>query len=465
MNRNRPAVLSTALLAVLSILASAPDIAAQDRAPTPSSEEDALYFLLFGDAPPEESPDDMLIVSEISVECPSNLDVEYVLSFIGPVREGDTLRAGELDALLKLDAQRMSLSNMFYSSSATYERLEPEAGEDGLIAVRVLVKASEGFWWGFGFSPWDLSIGYRNLGGAGKELAAIMGLNTQALLYRDTSISYGPLYWSAEAWHLVDRRSGAVDPSCLYEDLGLAAEFGTRIGDDLSIGLALGYRAFRSPEEYFLYPGYESPSDSALSALGVTRSASSLVSAGARADLGSYSYKKRGGIKATASFGIDGLASSLGGWEIVPRATALGLLRLDAPALLRLSFRERITWIPKTADAGIPQALWASAEELRCPSGLISGELASVSRVGLELDRVAAIGLGFAELGVVPELFYEFGAVSRSAYGDEARTQQDIGFLVKFAASQPVGRTFAFGVALGLAGESESETAFVFEIQ
>jgi len=464
MRLNRPSIgAALGLLAV--ILAFRSSLSAQDAPSLPLSEEDELYYLLFGEAPLAEFPEDMLLVAGISIECPPSLEESFVLSFSEGIRVGGEMRARELDVLIKKAQERMSLSNMFYSSSASYERLETDAGEDGLIAVRVLIRASEGFWWGFGFSPWDLSIAYRNLGGAGKDLGATLGLNSQALSYLDMSISNGPFYLAAEAGHGVTRRESRIDPSYLYEELKLSSEMGIKIGDDVKLGVALGYLAFRSPDEYFLYPGYEPPSASDLALLGLSGRVSSLIGAGLRVSIGSYSFLKRGGVKAMSQLGLDALSSSFGGWEIAPRAAGLFQLRLDAPALLRLSLRERITYLPRTADAGIPQALWASAGEMRRSSALPAGELASLSRVSLDLDRVAAISLGFAELGIVPELFYELGSVKRSDYGGEARFQQDIGFLLKIVASMPIGRTFAFGVALGLEGESDSRIDFVFEVQ
>jgi hypothetical protein len=450
---------------VLGLVALAARAACQDAAGARPADDEALFLMLFGKAPPEDSPDDRLIVAEISVECPPSLDEAYVRSFARAIRIGEVLTARELDERLGRVQERMSLSNMFYTSSAAYERLEGEAGDDGPAAVRVLLRAGDGFWWGFNFWPWDLSIGYRNLGGRGKQLGATLGLNTQAVSYRDPSVSFGPLYWAAEAAHRITLSRGGVDPDYLSEGLSLAGELGMNLADDLSLGLALGCRAFRSPDDCFLYPDYAPPGASSLAGVGMTRRFSSLASAGLRVRLGEYGYQERGGIKAMASLGLDALASSAGGWEIAPRAEALGLARFDAPLLLRLTLRERITYIPETAGAGIPQALWATAAEMRCASGLVSGELSSVARVSLGLDRIAAIGLGFAELGIVPELFYEIGAVSRRSYGDEMRLQQDFGFLVKEAASMPVGRTFAFGVALGLEGESESAIKFVFEVE
>jgi hypothetical protein len=456
----KPAIAFLACLACLP----APAAAEASRAEPAGDEEGELFLMLFGEAPPVESPDEMLLVAEISVEGPPSVDEEYVRSFAERLGVGDRMSARELDGLLEKAAGRMSLSNMFYRSSASRERLEGEGESEGPVAVRVVLRVDEGFWWGFNFHPWDLSVAYRNLGGKGEQLAATLGLNTQELSYRDPSISYGPLYWALEAGHLVRLDSDEVDPACLYENASLCAELGLNLSDDLSLGLAFGCGAFRSPSGYFLYPGYEAPSGASLDRLGLSAGFSRLLSAGLRVGLGTCSYRKRGGLRGEAIVSLDALSSSLGDGTPVARASALALLRLDAPRLLRLTLRERITYLSDIAGSGIPEALWAGVGELRCKGGLVSGELASLSRLSLDIDRVAAAGIGFAEIGIVPELFYELASVSRESYGPDPRFQQDIGFLLKGVVSTPVGRTFALGFAIGLEGESSSRFSFVFEV-
>jgi hypothetical protein len=464
MTPKRPSLRSAAALA-LGLAALAPGSSQEAPSDSPSDEDAGLYLMLFGEAPPAISPDDMLLVAAIEAECPASLEKAYVTSFARPLQPGDRMSAAELDARLAAVADRMSLSDMFYGSSASYERLENAAGDDGLVAVRVVLRADEGFWWAFGFSPWDLSVGYRNLGGGGKRVQATGGLNAQSLAYRDPSISYGPFYLAASGAHELRLRGGGVDPCYLYEDFTIGAELGLSASDDASVGLALRCSAFRSPEDYFLYPDYAAPSEAALSSLGLSADFEGLASAGLRFRLGSLSFKKRGGLRGQASLELDALGSSAAGWEAVPRISALASLRYDAPRLVRITLSERATYIGSTAAGGVPEALWAAAREVRCPGGLASGELASVSRLSLGLDRIAAVGFGFADMGIVPELFYEFAAVSRRAYDAAPRFKQDIGFLVKAVVSMPVGTTFAFGLAYGLEGESNSRISFVFEVE
>jgi hypothetical protein len=455
----------------LAALASGAGAAAQGALPAQAVEGDeaALFLEIFGEAPPESRPDEALLIAAIDATCPAGLDEAYIKSFARPLRVGERLSAAELDALLGVAADRMSLSNMFYHSSAFYERLEDEAGEDGLVAVRVVLQADEGFWWGFGFYPWDLSVGYRNLRGKGKQARAKIGLGTQELAYLDPSVGYGPLYWMASASHETELRGGGFDPHFLYDEFAIGAELGLAISDDAAIGIAMRCAAFRSPDSYFLYPDYEALDDERLSSLGLTRDFEALASAGLRVRLGSLSYKKRGGLRGHAVLELDALASSApssrGAWSPSPRASALACLRYDAPRLLRITLRERITYIGATADGGIPEARWASASDLRCPGGPVSGELASASRLSLGLDRVAAIGLGFTELGFIPEVFYEFGAVARRSRGEALGFRQDVGFVVKSAFAMPVGVTFSVGMAFGLDGESDSSIAFVFEVE
>jgi len=449
----------------LCATALAPRAVAQGSgAISPGDEDAALFLKLFGAAPPAASPEDELFLAAIDAECPPCLDEAYVRSFARPLKVGDRMKARDLEAALALIAERMSLSRMFYQSSANYERLEEGPGDDGIVEVRVTLKASEGFWWTFNFYPWDVSIGYGNLFGEGKQVQSTLGLNTQAFAYYDPSIAYGCLYGLAGASRAVRLRGGGVDPAYLYEEYAIGAELGLSACDDASVGIAFGYRAFRSPDNSFLYPDVESPSGSALSGLGLSRDFSSVASAGIRASFGSFSYQKRGGLLGKALLEIDALAAPEAGMAPIPRVSALCFLCLDAPTLLRLTLRERITYLGETAGVGIPEALWASASDLRCEGGLISGEFASVFRAGLDLDRIASIGLGFADLGIVPELFYEFAAARRESYDPRPRFQQDIGFLVKAVASTPIGRTFAFGFALGLEGESSSNITFVFEV-
>lgn len=460
---------SIPLVLCLAALASGASAQAMPPGPGTEDEEAALFLKLFGEAPPESRPDEALLIAEIDASCPACFDEAYIQSFARPLRVGERLSAAELDARLGAAADRMSLSSMFYRSSAYYERLEDDAGEDGLVAVRVIIQADEGFWWGFGFYPWNLSVGYRNVGGRGKQAQATAGLGTQALSYLDPSIGYGPFYWAASASHGTELRGGGFDPRYLYDEFAIGAELGLAVTDDASFGIALRCAAFRSPESYFLYPDYEAPGDERLSSLGLTRGFESLASAGLRVRLGSLSYKKRGGLRGQAVLELDALGSSAsstrGAWAPVPRASALACLRYDAPRLLRVTLRERITYIGATADGGIPEALWASAGDLRCPIGPVSGELASASRLSLGLDRVAAIGLGFTELSIVPEVFYELGAAAGRARGEAPGFRQDIGFVVKSAFAMPVGVTFSVGMAFALDGEPDSSIAFVFEVE
>jgi hypothetical protein len=455
----------------LCLAALASGAGAQGALPAQAAEDDeaALFLELFGQAPPESRPDEALLIAAIDASCTARFDEAYIKSFARPLRVGERLSAAELDALLGLAADRMSLSSMFYRSSAFYERLDDEAGEDGLVAVRVVLRADDGFWWGFGFYPWDLSVGYRNLGGRGKQVRATAGPGTQELSYLDPSVGYGPFYWSASASHETKLRGGGFDPSYLYDEFAIGAELGLAVSDDAAIGIATRCAAFRSPESHFLYPDYEALDGERLSSLGLKRDFEALASAGLRVRLGSLSYRKRGGLRGQAVLELDALgcsaSSARGAWSLVPRASALACLRYDAPSLLRITLRERITYIGAAADGGIPEALWASAGDLRCRGGPVSGELASASRLSLGLDRVAAIGLGFTELAFVPEVFYELGAVARRSRGEALGFQQDFGFVVKSEFAMPVGATFSAGMAFGLDGESDSSIAFVFEVE
>lgn len=433
--------------------------------PQDSDGDETLFLMVFGESPEQESSDQLILIHDIVIDCPASLEKEYIRSFASNLNIGDVMPLRELKASLAVVEERLSRSNMFYTSKASYEYATSTFLDDKPVPVTVFITTDEGFWWSFNFSPWDIMIGYNNVCGSGKKLEAVLGLNTQALAYQDPSIQYGPFFWNLEARHEVSLKNQDVDPEHLEEQASLAGGFGIAFCDDLSLGLALGCRAFRSPHTYFLYPDYLPPSVSSLGELGLTHEFSLLFSSGLRIRCGDFNYARRGGVRAAASFDLDLLSSSSGLWSIVPRLSALGRLRFDAGSLLRFTLQERITYMPKTAFAGVPQSLWADVSELRCAAGLVSGEIASFSRFSLDLDRVASVGKGIFEFALVPELFYEIGAVSRKSYDTTIRFQQDLGFLVKAAASAPVNRTFAFGFAFGLEGESESHISFVVEVK
>ncbi len=439
---------------------------ADDKALSPNSDGDeTLFLMVFGESPEQESSDQLVLIHDIVIGCPASLEKEYIRSFASNLNIGDVMSLRELKASLALVEERLFRSNMFYTSKASYEYVTSTFDDDKPVPVTLIITTDEGFWWSFNFSPWDIMIGYNNIRGSGEKLEAVLGLNTQALAYQDPSIQYGPFFWNLEARHEVFLKDAGFDPDHLEEQASLTGGFGVALSDDLSLGLALGCRAFRSPYTYFLYPDYLPPPVSSLDELGLGHEYSLLFSSGLQIKCGDFNYGRRGGVRTSASLDLGILSSSSGLWSIVPRLSALGRLRFDAGRLLRFTLQERITYIPKTSSAGVPQSLWADVSELRCAAGLVSGEVASFSRFSLDLDRVASVGKGIFEFALIPELFYEFGAVSRKSYDTKMRFQQDLGFLVKAAASAPVNRTFAFGFAFGLEGESESHISFVIEVK
>lgn len=446
-----------ALVACILILPVAP-FASADEA---RSEDDALYADIFAEAPPRESPDDLLRIVDIEIEKPKSFSDAYLLSFARELRAGAIMKRAALERILKRTSERLELSGMFYQSSASYAA----AGADGAGDVVVTLKASEGFWWGFNFQPWDVSLSYGNLFADGKQAAIALGLNTQSLAYADPALRDGPFFCSLGAAHDIALRGGGFDPSYIAQRVQAFAELGLKAGDDASFSLDGGFLAARSLPGYFLYRGFAAPSAEALSALGMGSEFASIASLGAGARLGYFSYKKRGGLKARA-----GLSASarlpLAAQAPLAEGSFSGDLRYDAPKLVSATIHQSLQYFPAHVDgSGLPEFLWAYPSAYRGAAPLPSGEFASLSRASLAFDTGKRLNLGFTRLALVPELYYELAMTGRAASSPRPFLAQDAGAILKAEFSAPVGRSFLFGVAATPAAADGLKFSFVFEVE
>jgi hypothetical protein len=460
------AALSLALL----LLAFPPALAPAEE----GGGDEAMYAELFGESLPEEGPEDTLRIAAIEAETPPCFTEAYVKSFLRGVRAGDSLTRRELESALAMAARRMELSGMFYQAKASYAPCgtdseagaAPEAG--AAIEVKAILSVSEGFWWGFNFSPWDLSLGYANLSGEGKILNGAVGLNTQRLRYADPAIKNGRASASIEAGHVTAMRGSGADPSYLTDSFSANASAGYLPEDDLMVRAGAGYLAIRPLGAYFLYPDYLAPDQAGLSALGLSPGFRHIPSVDAVISAGSFSYRERGGVKARAEGrAVAYLPIYDGAWlepEPAFKVSFSGDLRFDAPELLRLTLSQTAEYCP-SGTSGVPEPLWARPGAFRSDMETASGEFASLSRASLALDALWSPNLGFTTMSLVPEVYYEAALVRRASRSDAFILSQDCGFLVKAAFSVPVGRTFGFGCALALPVEDEPKLRFILEIE
>jgi hypothetical protein len=460
------AALSLALL----LLVFPPAIAPAEE----SVGDEAMFAELFGESLPRESPEDPLRIAAVEVEAPPCFTDAYVKSFLRGVRAGDSLTRRELESALAKATRRMELSGMFYQAKASYSPCgtAPEAGPSpeagAAIEVKAVLSVSEGFWWGFNFSPWDLSLGYANMSGEGKILNGALGLNTQRLRYADPAINNGRAAASIEAGHFTAMRGSGADPSYLADSFSANASAGYLPEDDLRVWAGAAYLAIRPLGEYFLYPDYLAPAQGGLSALGLSAGFKHIPSIDAGISAGSFSYRERGGVKAR----VDGKAVAYlplydGAWLEPDPAIKLsfsGDLRFDAPRLLRLTLSQTAEYYP-SGTGGVPEPLWARPGAFRSYLETGSGDFASLSRASLALDSVWSPNLGFTTMSLVPEIYYEAALVRRASRSDAFILSQDCGLILKAAFSVPVGRTFGFGCALALPAGDEPRLRFIFEIE
>ena len=434
---------------------TAQEPAAQEGA-TPQRTEEETFAALFGEDLPAESPEDALRIIVVRAETPDCFTEAYVLSFVREFKDGQRLSRGELEEAIRKIEERMAFSGRFYRAALSYRSVAGDAAAagSGETDVAVAVSVSEGFWWDFNFEPYDVFIGYRNLFRSGKELQAVAGLNTQALRYRDPAVRNGWMYYTAEAGHRVQEDANVEGADYLYESLWLSFEAGLAAGDNLRLGLGAGYAVYSAAEKYFLYPDYAAPDRVELDLLGMggeTERYDGAATFSLHSSLGAYSYQRRGGLKARGEGILAVLLPQVVPADAALKATFSGDLRLDAARLLRLTLHERVEYFPRALDGGrIAEPLWADIDEGRYRSGLLSGELASLSRVTLGLDPLAVVGLGFTNLNLIPELYYEFTVVRLYAYDEAPAWAQNVGFLIKGAFSAPVNRVFSLGLAMSL---------------
>ncbi len=468
--------------------------------------EEETFAALFGEETPSESPEEELRVAAVRVETPDCFTEAYVLSFARELEAGQRLSRGELETAMRRIEERMAFSGRFYGAGLSYRSVVEDAdatagGDDargrgrdagygfaasgrGAADVVVTISVTDGFWWDFNFEPYDVWIGYRNLFRSGKELQAIAGLNTQALCYRDPAVGNGSMYYAAEAGHRVQEDANAEGADYLYESLALSGEAGLAFGDDVRLGLGAGYALYRAAGRYFLYPDYEAPDRAELELLGMGGELDryeGVATLSLRSSLGAYSYQRRGGLKGRVEGDLSALAPRANAAEAALKATVSGDLRRDftlwggasgsgADRLIRLTLHERAEYIPRRLDGGaIAEPLWADIDEGRYLSLLISGELASLTRLTLGLDALGAVCLGFTRLSLIPELYYEFTVVRSHAYDEEPVWDHNVGFLLKGAFSAPVNRVFSLGLACGLpsegAGADEREPRFALFLE
>jgi hypothetical protein len=372
--------------------------------------------------------------------------------------------------LLKI-RERMEFSHQFYQVSVSYLPIAEDLGGSGETEVAVTIKASEGFWWDFNYEPYDVSVGYKNLFRSGKELQAVAGLNTQSLHYRDPAIANGSFYYSASLAHQVVEDANLDGENYIYESVSGEGEAGIRFGDDLRLGFGAGYAVYKAASEYFLYSGYEAPDSGELERLGMAGELDDyqgIATLSLRSSLGAYSYQRRGGVHGRVEGSLAALLPRGAPSETDLKTTVSGDLRFDAALgnaartdaarLLRLTIHERIEFFPGQLEGGsLSEPLWADIDEGRYLTGLVSGELASLSRASLGLDPLAVIDFGFTRLSLIPELYYEFTVVRMASYYEAPRWAQNVGFLIKGAFSAPVNRVFSLGLAFSLPSEAANE--------
>lgn len=458
-SRRKP--LKKAMTAALFITLTALSSTAMSE--SPAYAEDSLFMELFGEAPPEESPMDPLLIAAIAVERPECFTDDYVRSFARGLETGERMTRGELEEELGRAGRRLELSGMFYQSSASYKSAGTDA--EGTTAVIVILSVSEGFWWGFNFGPWDLSLAYANLFRQGKQLALTAGLNTQNLVYADPAIAGGPFFFAIGAGQGVRLSRALGDRDFILQGFSSEGSLGYRPLDDLAVDIGLGSFRARSLPSYFLYPGIDAPSDQELLPLSLGASWGSTLSASAGLSAGSFSFKRRGGLKGRADvegivyFPLDPGSPSF-------RAIGSAALRYDAPQLFRAALLCELDAFPDGLQAGaLPEPLWSRVNGYRGRAYLPSGEFAGLARLSASLDPVARFNLGFTTLSLVPEAFYEIAASKRSALSSEPFWGQDCGLLLKAAFSPPVGRTFVFGASMAIPTLNENSFRFVFEVE
>lgn len=459
--------LGLAALACFSLLAVAPRADAQE-----TRTEEEIFQSLFGEEvegpAAQASSEDVLRIASIEVETPECFTVSYIRSFARELEVGQRLTRAELEKALWAIRERLDFSHRFYQAALSYRTADAKAGgatAQSASEVAVKIAVSDGFWWDFNYEPYDLSIGYNNLFRSGKELRAIAGLNAQALRYRDPSIADGNFYYEAELGHRLKEDANVADAAYLYESLSGVGEAGLAVGDDLRLGFGLGYAAYRAAEEYFLYPDYAAPDPADLALLGIADGFGSyrgIATFFFRSSLGAYSYQRRGGFKGRVEARLEALVPQAAVSGTGLKTTFAGDLRMDVPRLLRVTLHERLEYFPRDLSGGaIPEPLWADIDEGRYRSGLVSGVIASLSRVSLGLDPLSVIGLGFTRLSLIPELYYEFTVVKMDAQGPSPRWAQNVGILLKGAFSAPVNRIFSLGLAFSLPSQTEVGTSGV----
>jgi hypothetical protein len=459
LKHSRRAKAAGAVAACLLLFSLAPIASAEEA----QSADDALYADLFDDVPPQESPDDLLRIADIKINRPDGFSDAYLLSYAREIRKGSVIKRAALDGLLKRVNERLELSGMFYQSSASYVAAESSA--PGANDVVVILKASEGFWWGFNFQPWDLSLSYGNLFNDGKQAALVLGLNTQGLAYADPAIRDGPFFFALGAAHDIALRGSGADPSYLCQRIQAFGEIGVKAADDASFAIDSGYIASRTLPSYFPYREYAASSPEALASLGMKDGFASVASLRADARLGYFSYKKRGGLKARADL------SSLGYFPLatvspLAELSFAGDLRFDAPKLISMGLHQTLQYFPQTlGGTGLPEFLWAYPSAYRGGDGLPSGEFASLSRLSLAFDSGKRLSLGFTRLALMPELYYEVAVTSRASYSPSPVLAQDFGALLRAEFSAPVGRSFIFGVAATPMLSAGWKFTFVFEVE
>jgi hypothetical protein len=421
----------------------------RDNAPT----EDELFSKLFGEEPPAESPDDILVLEAIRVERPDSFTQEYILSFARELEVGKSYERSGLQRRIAAIDERLRLSGRFYSSLASYRELGTGEEAGGPRPVEVLLSVSEGFPWGFNFRPWDISITYGNIAKAGKIAALTLGLNSQEIAWTDPAIRESSLYYSVDVEHSIKRYTGDIDPDYLAALARVEARVGVRPTENLRIGVGAGYLGIDSPAGYFLYPDYDAPGKAELAGLGLSRSRADFAEALLDIGLLEYDYRREGGLRARLVSGALIYVPLRSGGERAIKLFADGALRYDTPSVVSLVARERIESFPwAKASADIPAPLRADLDECRCAGGLSSGEFSSLTRLGLDCDFGESVQLGFTSLSVVPELYYELAFAARASYSGRMTGRQGCGFVLRFEFAAPINRVFILGMSLGLPG-------------